>query len=656
MSDRSVPSPFLSARSAVAFVHDVAMAAASFVLALYLRLGGRMFDYMGDTLLWAAAIFAAIAAAVFWAVGLYRGVWRYASMNDLLAIVRGVTLTILVFLPVMFMLSRLEGVPRSTLAINWLVLIFLLGAPRFVYRILKDGGLAHVLERGNGLRVPVLLVGAGDAAELFIREMARDRAAPFQVAGILDMDARRIGQRIHGVPVLGDIETGQRVIDGLRRRERPPQRLIVTRETAAPQLRRLLDLAEANGMTLARLPRLAELQSGDGAASPVQVRPVALEDLLGRPRTVLDREPMRRLAVGKRILITGAGGSIGAELARQLAAFAPAHLALLDHGEYALYTIDGEIGRRWPNLSRSAILADVRDSARLDRAMADERPELVFHAAALKHVPMAEANPAEAALTNAVGTRRVADAARAAGVAAMVLISTDKAVNPTSVLGATKRLAESYCQALDIADPRVKPGDPRPGGTRFITVRFGNVLGSTGSVVPLFQRQLAEGGPLTVTHREMTRYFMTAREAIELVLRASALGAADEGAARGRIFILDMGEPVRILDLARQVIRLSGQRPEIDIAIAFTGPRPGEKLTEELFHAGEAMAPAGVPGLLLAAPRTADLALLRGGLDELAETARGGGDAEVIALLRRLGPENKARPQPGPAARAAAGR
>ena len=650
MPDRSVPSPLPSARSAVAFVHDVAMAAASFVLALHLRLGDRMLDFVGDSLLPGTAIFAAVAAAVFWAVGLYRGVWRYASMNDLLAIVRGVTLTILVFLPVMFMLSRLEGVPRSTLAINWLVLIFLLGAPRFVYRILKDGGLAHVLERGNGLRVPVLLVGAGDAAELFIREMARDRAAPFQVAGILDMDARRIGQRIHGVPVLGDIETGQRVIDGLRRRERPPQRLIVTRETAPPQLRRLLDLAEANGMTLARLPRLAELQSGDGAASPVQVRPVALEDLLGRPRTVLDREPMRRLAVGKRILITGAGGSIGAELARQLAAFAPAHLALLDHGEYALYTIDGEIGRRWPNLSRSAILADVRDSARLDRAMAEERPELVFHAAALKHVPMAEANPAEAALTNTVGTRRVADATRAAGVAAMVLISTDKAVNPASVLGATKRLAESYCQALDIAEWQ------RPGGTRFVTVRFGNVLGSTGSVVPLFQRQLAEGGPLTVTHREMTRYFMTAREAIELVLRASALGAADTGPARGRIFVLDMGEPVRILDLARQVIRLSGQRPEIDVAIAFTGPRPGEKLTEELFHAGEAMAPAGVPGLLLAAPRTADLALLRAALDELAETARGGGDAEVIALLRRLVPEYEARPQPGPAARAAAGR
>ena len=650
MPDRSVPSPFLSARSAVAFVHDVAMAAASFVLALHLRLGDRMLDYLGDSLLPGTAIFAAIAAAVFWAVGLYRGVWRYASMNDLLAITRGVTLTILVFLPVMFMLSRLEGVPRSALAINWLVLIFLLGAPRFVYRILKDGGLAHVLERGNGLRVPVLLVGAGDAAELFIREMARDRTAPFQVAGILDMDGRRVGQRIHGVPVLGGIASGQRVIDDLRRRERPPQRLIVTRETAPPQLRRLLDLAEANGMTLARLPRLAELQSGDGAASPVQVRPVALEDLLGRPRTVLDREPMRRLAVGKRILITGAGGSIGAELARQLAAFAPAHLALLDHGEYALYGIDAEIGRRWPKLSRSAILADVRDPARLDRAMAEERPELVFHAAALKHVPMAEANPAEAALTNTIGTRRVADAARAAGVAAMVLISTDKAVNPVSVLGATKRLAESYCQALDIAERQ------RPGGTRFVTVRFGNVLGSTGSVVPLFQRQLAEGGPLTVTHPEMTRYFMTAREAIELVLRASALGAADTGPTRGRIFVLDMGEPVRILDLARQMIRLSGQRPEIDVAIAFTGPRPGEKLTEELFHAGEAMAPAGVPGLLLAAPRTADLGPLRAALDELAETARSGGGAEVIALLRRLVPEYEARLQPGPAARAAVGR
>jgi O-antigen biosynthesis protein WbqV len=377
-----------------------------------------------------------------------------------------------------------------------------------------------------------------------------------------------------------------------------------------------------------------------------KVQPLAPEDLLGRPRTVLDRDAMRRLIQGRRVLITGAGGSIGSELARQVAGFAPAHLTLLDASEFLLYLVDQEMALRAPDLARRAVLADVRDAGRLARVMAAERPELVFHAAALKHVPMTEAEPTEAVLTNVIGTRNLAEAARAAGVRAMVLISTDKAVNPASVLGASKRLAEAYCQALDLAGSR-ETGLRDAGGTRFVIVRFGNVLASTGSVVPLFQAQLAAGGPLTVTDPEVTRYFMTIAEAVELVLEASALGAGTEtavnqAAGRGKVFVLDMGRPVKILDLARQIIRLSGRRPGHDVKIVFTGLRPGEKLHEELSHQGEDLKPTAMPGVLVAGPRSADWPILDSALAELELTARAGRRDETIALLARLVPEYRA--------------
>lgn len=640
----------LSAHPEIAFFHDVAMAAVSFVLSLYLRLGGETLAYAETFLPIGTMLFTGVAAVVFRTMGLYRGVWRYASMDDLLAIARAVTLIILIFLPLMFLVTRLEALPRSVLVINWFVLMILLGAPRLVYRVIKDGSLRHVLERGNPFRVPVLLVGAGNAADAFIRELARDKAAPFEVVGILDDKPERIGRRIRGVTVNGSIDSAQAVIDGLRRSGRMPQRFVVTRggSVGPHKLRHLLAVAEANGMTLARLPRITELKQGDGEGeTPLTMKPIAVEDLLGRPRTVLDRSPMQQLVAGRRVLVTGAGGSIGSELVRQIAEFGPSHLALLDHAEFLLYEIDREVRERWPALSSRAVLADIRDRARIDRVMAAERPDLVFHAAALKHVPMAELNPAEATLTNVIGTRNLAEACRAAGAKAMVLISTDKAVNPTSVLGATKRLAESYCQALDIAarSPDGRRGEGAPGdGTRYITVRFGNVLGSAGSVVPLFQRQLAEGGPLTVTHPDMTRYFMTIREAVELVLQASALGSGLGGGApeSGKIFVLDMGEPVKVLDLARQMIRLAGKRPEIDIEIRFTGVRPGEKLTEELFHSGETLESTPLPGILLAGPRTADWKLLRSAFDELAEAAAAGRTEQVLALLQRLVPEYEA--------------
>jgi len=446
--------------------------------------------------------------------------------------------------------------------------------------------------------------------------------------------------------VLGDIDAIPQVVARLEKRGRRPQRLIVTKTKIEPdKLRDLLDIAERLGMTLGQLPGLTEFKAGPvdtgvgpaGGALRLEPTAIPIEDLLGRPRRVLDRDAMRRLVAGRRVLVTGAGGTIGGELARQIAAFRPALLALIDHSEYALYSIDQELGRLCPDLPRETVLADMRDRARLEQALAALSPELVFHAAALKHVPMVEANPEEGVLTNVVGTRNLADACRKHGVAAMVMVSTDKAVDPTSVMGATKRLAESYCQALD------RQERARTGGTRYVTVRFGNVLGSSGSVVPLFQRQIAEGGPLTVTHPDAVRYFMTVREAVELVIEASALGAVEPAedpiTSPGRILVLDMGDPVRVVDLARQMVRLAGMTPDKDIKIVFTGLRPGEKLSEVLLHSAEQLQPTRYPGILFATPRATDHAVLARALDELADAAAQRRGARTLDLLQRLVPE-----------------
>jgi len=627
-----------SRRALLAFAHDVAMAGLSFVLALYLRLGDGMLNAGPRLILLYGIAFTATAAAVFLVTGLYRGIWRYASLPDLFNIARAATLTELIFLPVMFLFTRLDTLPRSFLLIDWLVLIALLGGPRLGYRLFKDRGLDHLLEGGRGARVPVLLISTKDGADTFIRETVRDRNAVYRVIGMLSDTPSRVGRQIYGVPVLGTIDALERVVATLERRGRRPQKLVITTHgMGGAEVRQLLDRADALAIPLARLPRLTAVQQ-TRADAPRAIEPIALEDLLGRPQAVLDREAMARLIRGRRILITGAGGTIGSELTRQIAALAPARLILVDNSEFLLYAIDGEVRERWPELAIRPLLADVRERRRVDWVIGGEQPQIVFHAAALKHVPMVENNPTEGVLTNIVGSRNVAEAARANGAALVVMISTDKAVDPASVMGASKRLAESFCQALDLYEGR----RPAPG-TRFVTVRFGNVLGSTGSVVPLFARQLAAGGPLTVTHPEVTRYFMTVREAVELVLEASAsTPSATGGEGRGKIFVLDMGEPVKIVELARQMIRLAGLRPERDVEVTFTGLRPGEKLHEALFHEAEAPVPTKHPALRLAAPRTADYAVLARSIDELEEQARSGHEARVLDLLRRLVPEYRA--------------
>ena len=640
-------------RALLAFVHDVLMAALSVVVSLYLRLGGDIVDYEPRLTITYILGFTVIAASVFLLTGLYRGIWRYASLPDLFNIARAVTLTVAVFLPVMFVITRLEALPRSTLLIDWFVLIALLGAPRLAYRLFKDRGLDHILERAKHPSVPVLLISAKDGADTFIREMTRDPRAVYRVVGVLADTPSRVGREIYRVPVLGTIDALEDVVERLDRRGRRPQKLIVTAQNfTGAQVRGLLERADALAIPLARLPRLTDFRRNlDDAERAVE--PIALEDLLGRPQAVLDRDGMAQLITGRRVLVTGAGGTIGAELARQIAAFAPGRLVLLDNGEFALYAIDAELRERFPELAPLPLLRDVREREQVEEVVVAERPEIVFHAAALKHLPMVEANPIEGVLTNIIGSRNVAEAARAFGASLVVMISTDKAVNPTSVLGASKRLAESFCQAIDLYEARRRA--PYRQGTRYVTVRFGNVLGSPGSVVPLFARQLAAGGPLTVTHPDVSRFFMTVREAVELVLQASALSPASETTeARGKIFVLDMGEPVKIADLAHQMIRLAGLRADRDIKIAFIGLRPGEKLHEELFHSAEPLMPTANPAIRLAAPRAADYAMLVRSIDELEEYARLRREDRVLGLLERLVPEYR-RSTPGPSAAAASG-
>ncbi len=617
-------------RARIAFVHDVIMAAVSFPLSLYLRVGEIDSYEIEPYLIPGTILFAALAAVVFWYGRLYRGIWRYASLDDLVAITKAVTLLILLFLPLLFVITRLEYFPRSAPFINWFVLMTLLGGPRFIYRLFKDRRMENVLARSDHLRVPVLLIGANDAAELFIRQQARDRDATYKVLGVIDEKGRRIGRSIHGVQVLGGLDDLEKIVRSVN--DPPAQRLVLTHHRfEGATVRDILARAEKLGLSMARLPRLADLKTGIEDQDRIETQPIDVEDLLGRPQAVLDRDAMRALIANRKVLVTGAGGTIGGELVRQIADFDPASITLLDASEYNLYQIDGELGETHAALPRHAVLGDVRDRTRLDDVFARYAPDLVFHAAALKHVPMVEANPLEGVLTNTIGSRNVAEACRAANVRLMVQISTDKAVNPTNVMGATKRLGESYGQALDLETQE-------NGGTRFVTVRFGNVLGSTGSVVPLFQRQIAQGGPVTVTDPNVTRYFMSVREAVELVLQASAIGESD-GAACGKIFELEMGDPVRIVDLAHQMIRLAGYTPDVDIEVKFIGLRPGEKMQEELLHASEAVVPTTHPNLCLANPRTADLPLLQRALSELEEAARARREDQVMAMIQRLVPE-----------------
>ena len=501
---------------------------------------------------------------IFLVFGLYRGIWRFASIPDLRRIGLAVATSAAAVPALLFMLDRMQYVPRSVLALDPMLLFLIMGGSRFLYRAWKDGHLLSLKQLGAS---PVIVIGAGAAAATLLRDLAND--SRWRVVGLVDDNPAKKGLRLHGVTVLGTVGDlaahAQRL--GI-------QHAIVAMPGAnAMQRRRATELAVAAGLEVLTVPSLADVLSGKVSVS--QVRRVELEDLLGRDAVELNSAGLHGLLADKVVLVTGAGGSIGAELCRQIAVFTPARLVFFELSELALFTIEQEFAQRYPQLPISAIVGDVKDRALLDQTFAALRPQVVFHAAAYKHVPLMENENAWAALRNNVaGTACVARAALAHGVDEFVLISTDKAVNPTNVMGASKRLAERVCQGLQ----------KTASTTRFVAVRFGNVLGSSGSVIPHFREQIERGGPVTVTHPDIVRYFMLVPEATQLVLQAALMGKG------GEIFVLDMGEPVKIIDLARDMIRLSGFS-EDDIRIEISGLRPGEKLFEELLADSETTLP-----------------------------------------------------------------
>ncbi|MEJ7811599.1 MAG: nucleoside-diphosphate sugar epimerase/dehydratase [Gemmatimonadaceae bacterium] len=536
-------------------VHFV-LVAISYALAHLLRLEFDIAEPYVSSFLLTLPILLVLRLLAFAHFRLYRGWWRYVGMRDLFDLLKAVGASSLVFLAVLLFMGAQQKVPRSVLILDPMLTIGLIGGARFALRAVRE-------RRRSREATPrprrVMIVGAGDAGELLLREMHNNPRLGYAPVGFVDDDGRKVGFRIHGVEVLGLTTALLEVLA-----EHPADEIIIAIPSASrEQMQNIIHRCLASGLPFKIVPAIAALR--DGQVHMSQVRPVRIEDLLGREPIHLDATQIRGDIAGRRLLITGAGGSIGSELARQVATYEPATILLLERGENALYLIEQELRRKHPNLDVRPVVADVRDRRDLEAIFRDARPDVVYHAAAFKHVPMMESHIAAAVHNNVFGTHNVAECAATHG-AKFVLISTDKAVSPSNVMGATKRLAEKLVLALNMK-----------AGNHFVAVRFGNVLGSNGSVVPLFQEQIADGGPVTVTHPDATRYFMTIPEAVQLVLQASVLEEA-----RDKIVMLEMGAPMKIVDLARNLIRLTGHEPDVDIQIAFTGLRPGEKLHEQL--------------------------------------------------------------------------
>jgi len=554
-------------RNVVALVHDVFAAAFAWVLAYLLRLNFELY-FPYNEVIWRDLVWIVpLQGVIFWRLRMYRGLWRYASLPDLrrmlVAIGWGalaVTLVVALF--------RLAYVPRSVLILYPILLAVIMGGSRIAYRAWKEGHLTR-LSAVQAKRVVIL--GAGSAAADLLKGIGR--RPEWQFVGLLDDNPSLLRREIHGLRVLGSLDALPRIAA-----ERGVELAVIAMPRATHRVRRrALELCRAAGVAALTVPSYEDLVSGKVTVS--QLRPIELDDLLGRDPVELDAEGLGEWLRDKTVMVTGAGGSIGAELTRQILRFEPRRIVALDMSELALYTLEQELGASADGTRLVYFIGDVKNRRRLDEAFEAYRPTAIFHAAAYKHVPLMEdTNAWEAVQNNTLGTWRLAQAAIAHGVEKFVLISTDKAVNPTNVMGASKRLAEMICQGLD--------GER----TRFVAVRFGNVLGSTGSVIPKFRKQITEGGPVTVTHPDIRRYFMSIPEAAQLVLQAGLMGQG------GEIFVLDMGEPVKIVDLARDLIRLSGYT-EDDIRIEFTGLRPGEKLYEELLANDETTQPTRHPKL-----------------------------------------------------------
>jgi FlaA1/EpsC-like NDP-sugar epimerase len=547
-------------------VADAALVAAAWYLAFELRFDHGVRPYYATLFERTILIVVGIKLVVFVLFGFYNHWWRYVSTRDMWRIVRGVTIACLVADLTIYFASPVHGIrlPRSVAVLDWLLTLALITGARLLVRsIMERPSPRGFVSRGK----EVLVVGAGDAAQLIVKEMLKSPALGYTPIGLVDDDPRKKNLRLHGVRVLGTTDDLPRLL-----RESKPDEVVIAIPSAAGEVRqRIVNRASDAGVSVKTLPGIYELISGDHDLA-AQIRPVQVEDVLGREPVEVDLEAVASYLGGETVLVTGAGGSIGAELCRQIAHLGAARLVLVDHAEPALFEIERELvdERRFP--AAIPVLADVKNEAKMRQIFERYQPGIVFHAAAYKHVPLMEANPIESVRNNVLGTRVMAQVAVEFNAERFVLVSTDKALNPRAVYGQCKTICEWVVEAY---------GHRPDVSTRFVAVRFGNVLGSSGSVISIFRRQIEKGGPVTVTSPKMTRYFMTTPEAVALVVQAGGIGG------RGEIFVLDMGEPVRILDLAQNMIRLSGKEPGKDIAIEFIGVRPGEKMNEELIGEGE---------------------------------------------------------------------
>lgn len=575
----------INPRTFLALLHDIIVAIGAWLGAYLLRFNFDIpEDFMASmlhTLYWVVPL----QALVFVVFGLYRGVWRFASVADLQRMFFAVASAMALIIAALFMMRSDIVIPRSVIILDPILLILMMGGSRFIYRAWKEHKLyGTTLKQGS----PVIVLGAGEAAVALVKDLSR--SAQWQVVALLDDDASMRGREIFGVKVKGAIQDLAAISKRLS-----VNHVIVAMPSAHHQKRRqAIELANQLSLEVLTVPAIDDLISGKVSIS--QIRKVDVEDLLGRDAVNLDNSGLQKLIDRQTVLVSGAGGSIGSELCRQIVKFNPATLICLDISEFSLYQLEQEFSTKKIATKLVYVTTDVKNKVRIDNLLNHYKPSVVFHAAAYKHVPMMETgNVWEALSNNVIGTHTLAQACKQAGIAKFVLISTDKAVNPTNVMGASKRLAEMVCQGLqdDLGESAV--------GTRFVIVRFGNVLGSSGSVIPKFREQIAKGGPITITHPEITRYFMSIPEAAQLVMQAGLMGRG------GEIFVLDMGEPVKISALAADMIRLSGLQPD-EIKIEYVGLRPGEKLYEELLADDEHTLPTPHEKLRIAKARKSDSA------------------------------------------------
>lgn len=608
-------------RALVILVH-FALWAAALGLAILLRFEFEVPAGYGTVFPVLLGVSLAVRSVVHWRLGLFHGLWRYSGSRDLRLLIWAATLSsILYAVSWAFFFSGGKFFPRSIFILDWAFSIMIVGGLRFGIRTIREVTIQNAMPKSEAPRRRLLVLGAGDAGEMLMREVVNKYARRYQAVALLDDNPRKHGEHIHGVRVVGPLS----MVTELAKSEKVDEIVIAMPTMAGPDVRKLLELCRPTGAKIRTLPGVDKLI--DGRVTLNQLVEVNIEDLLRRDPVKLDVDAIGMSLSGRVVMVTGAGGSIGSELCRQVSRFTPKRLLLVEQAENSLFHIERQLRAEFPEVVVIPYIADICDSKRLEAVFSRERPQVVFHAAAHKHVPLMEENPGEAIKNNVFGTRKVADLSNRFGVEKFVMVSTDKAVNPTSVMGVSKRVAEIYVQALS-----------QRSQTQFVTVRFGNVLGSAGSVVPLFREQIAKGGPVMVTHPEMKRYFMTIPEACQLVMQAGVMGRG------GEIFVLDMGEPVLIVDLARDLIRLSGLDPERDIDIKFTGIRPGEKLFEELAVDDENVDKTKHPKIYVGRFRPYALPEIEKGLNDLHSVSDGGDTMAVKRAFKRIVPEYKAVP------------